>query len=243
MIAGASGAIGSHLVERMVNRGLGVVAVARSREGLESLASANEIVRSCVADLTSDESIDLIRDALPGVCRTVINAAAAPLGGDVSEVSPDAVLAAVDVKVNGTLRLVRSVDSALVTDSRVIVLGGNLGYDPIPEAATAGVGNAALANLVKQLSRSLGARGVTAHMVAPGPVWTQRLRVLLTDAAAARGVTEEVVLAEFEDRSPIRHLVTIEEVGWAVETLLAPEARSLAGGTLLLDSGQRTAIP
>ena len=243
MIAGASGAIGSHLVERMVKRGLGVVAVARSREGLESLASVQDLIRSCVADITSDESIDLIRDALPGVCRTVINAAAAPLGGDVSEVSPDAVLAAVDVKVNGTLRLVRSVDSALVTDSRVIVLGGNLGYDPIPEAATAGVGNAALANLVKQLSRSLGARGVTAHMVAPGPVWTQRLRTLLADAAAARGVTEEVVLAEFEDRSPIRHLVTIEEVGWAVETLLAPEARSLAGGTLLLDSGQRTAIP
>jgi len=93
------------------------------------------------------------------------------------------------------------------------------------------------------LSRSLGGRGVTAHMVAPGPVWTERLRTLLADAAAARGVSEEVVLAEFEDRSPIRHLVTIEEVGWAVETLLAPEARSLAGGTLLLDSGQRTAIP
>jgi len=243
VIAGASGAIGSHLVERMVKRGLGVVAVARSTEGLESLTSVQDLIRSCVADITSDESVDLIRDALPGVCRTVINAAAAPLGGDVSEVSPDAVLAAVDVKVNGTLSLVRSVDSALVTDSRVIVLGGNLGYDPIPEAATAGVGNAALANLVKQLSRSLGGRGVTVHMVAPGPVWTQRLRVLLADAAAARGVSEEVVLEEFEDRSPIRHLVTIEEVGWAVETLLAPEARSLAGGTLLLDSGQRTAIP
>ena len=243
MIAGASGAIGSHLVERMVKRGLGVVAVARSTEGLESLTSVQDLIRSCVADITSDESVDLIRDALPGVCRTVINAAAAPLGGDVSEVSPDAVLAAVDVKVNGTLRLVRSVDSALVTDSRVIVLGGNLGYDPIPEAATAGVGNAALANLVKQLRRSLGGRGVTVHMVAPGPVWTERLRVLLADAAAVRGVSEEVVLEEFEDRSPIRHLVTIEEVGWAVETLLAPEARSLAGGTLLLDSGQRTAIP
>ena len=243
MIAGASGAIGSHLVERMVKRGLGVVAVARSTEGLESLTSVQDLIRSCVADITSDDSIGMIRDALPGVCRTVINAAAAPLGGDVSEVSPDAVLSAVDVKVNGTLRLVRSVDSALVTDSRVIVLGGNLGYDPIPEAATAGVGNAALANLVKQLSRSLGGRGVTVHMVAPGPVWTERLRVLLADAAAVRGVSEEVVLEEFEDRSPIRHLVTIEEVGWAVETLLAPEARSLAGGTLLLDSGQRTAIP
>ncbi|MCZ6505583.1 MAG: SDR family oxidoreductase, partial [Actinobacteria bacterium] len=113
----------------------------------------------------------------------------------------------------------------------------------IPEAATAGVGNAALANLVRQLSRSLGSRKVTAHVVAPGPVWTERLRVLLADAASARGVSEELVLAEFEDRSPIGHLVTIDEVGWAVEMLLAPEARSMTGGTLLLDSGQRSAIP
>jgi enoyl-[acyl-carrier-protein] reductase (NADH) len=66
---------------------------------------------------------------------------------------------------------------------------------------------------------------------------------LLADAASARGISEDVVLAEFKDRSPIGHLVTIDEVGWAVETLLAPEARSLAGGTLLLDSGQRTAFP
>jgi NAD(P)-dependent dehydrogenase (short-subunit alcohol dehydrogenase family) len=243
VVAGASGAIGARIVERMVSRGLGVVAVARSTPGLELLTTAHDLVRPCVADITSDSSIKLIREALPGVCRAVINAAAAPLGGHVDDVTPEAVLAAVDVKVNGTLRLVRAVDSALIVDSRVIVLGGNLAYDPIPEAATAGLGNAALANLVKQLSRSLGKRGVTTHMVAPGPVWTDRLRALLADAASARGVSEDVVLAEFEDRSPIGHLVTIDEVVWAVETLLAPEARSLAGGTLLLDSGQRTAFP
>jgi len=243
VVAGATGAIGANIVERLVGRGLGVVAIARTATGLETLSRTHDRILPCVADITSDESVRLIQQTLPGVCRAVINAAAAPLGGDVSEVSPQAVLAAVDVKVNGTLRLVRSVDSSLVVDSRVIVLGGNLAYDPIPEAATAGVGNAALANLVKQLSRSLGNRGVTTHMVAPGPVWTERLRNLLADAALARGVSEELVLSEFEERSPIRHLVTIDEVGWAVEVLLAPEARSMAGGTLLLDSGQRTAFP
>lgn len=243
VVAGATGAIGSNIVERMIGRGLGVVAVSRTAGDLEALAASHSSVHPCVADITSDEAVALIRDALPGTCRAVIHAAAAPLGGPVSDVTPDAILAAIDVKVNGTLRLVRAVDSRLVEDSRVIVLGGNLAYDPIPEAATAGVGNAALANLVRQLSRSLGSRNVTAHVVAPGPVWTERLRALLADAASARGVSEESVLAEFEDRSPIGHLVTIDEVGWAVEMLLAPEARSMTGGTLLLDSGQRSAIP
>ena len=54
---------------------------------------------------------------------------------------------------------------------------------------------------------------------------------------------QEEVIEEFRGRSPIGHLVTVDEVVWAVELLLAPQARAMAGGTLLLDAGQRTAIP
>jgi NAD(P)-dependent dehydrogenase (short-subunit alcohol dehydrogenase family) len=153
------------------------------------------------------------------------------------------VVAAVEVKVNGLLRLVRAAEDNLTVDSRIVAIGGNLGYDPIPEAATAGIGNAALANAIRQLSRALGPRGVTCHIVAPGPVWTDRLRALLRDAAESRGVPEEVVIGEFRDRSPIGHLVEVAEVVWAVDLLLDPRARALAGGTLLLDAGQRSAIP
>ncbi len=243
VVVGAAGAIGSRIVEKLSGRGLGVVLVGRTAASLEALAErlANAVV--CRADIRDDESVKAIRAAASGPVRMVVNAAAAPLGGSVLEVEADAVLAAVDVKVNGTLRLVHGVTERLVPDSRIVVLGGNLGYDPIPEAATAGVGNAALANLVRQLSRALGPRGVTCHVVAPGPVWTERLQALIRDAARSRGIPEAEVVDEFRARSPIGHLVTIEEVVWAVDLLLAPQARSLAGGTLLLDAGQRTATP
>ncbi len=243
VVVGAAGAIGSRIVEKLSDRGLGVVLVGRTAEPLQALAEgrANSVV--CRADVRDDGCIDAIRAALSGPVRIAVNAAAAPLGGSVLEVEAGAMLAAVDVKVNGTLRLVHGVTEHLVEDSRLVVLGGNLGLDPIPEAATAGVGNAALANLIRQLSRALGPRGATCHVVAPGPVWTERLQALIRDAARTRGVSEAVVIDEFRGRSPIGHLVTIDEVVWAVDMLLAPEARALAGGTLLLDGGQRTAIP
>jgi len=243
VVVGAGGAIGARIVERLERLGLGVVAVGRTRQALDAVGEGLDHFETCIADIADDDSVSLIREALPGPCRAAINAAAAPMGGHIDDVTAEAILAAVDVKVNGTLRLVRAVDDKLMRDSRVIVLGGNLGYDPIPEAATAGVGNAALANLVKQLSRSLGERGVTCHVVAPGPVWTERLQALLADAARSRRVSKATVLDEFKARSPIGHIVTTDEVAWAVDTLLAPEARALAGGTLLLDAGQRRAIP
>ena len=243
VVVGASGAIGRHIVERFLELGLGVVAVGRRVEALESVAGGRRDVIVCPADIRTDEGEDQIRRAIPGTVRIAVNSAAAPMAGSILDVPPQAIREATDVKVNGTLRLVRAVEGYLATDSRIVAIGGNLAYDPIPEAATAGVANAALANAIRQLSRALGAQGVTCHVVAPGPVWTERLQGMLADAAASRGVAEDVILKEFRDRSPIGHLVTIEEVVWAVGLLLAPEARALAGGTLLLDAGQRTAIP
>lgn len=243
VVAGATGAIGSRIVEQMVARGLGVVAIARSSDALVEVAAHSPEIVACPADIGTDGCVGTIAGAIPGTVRMVVNAAAAPMGGTIDDVTAEALVAAVEIKVNGTLRLVRAADAYLTADSRVVAIGGNLGYDPIPEAATAGVGNAALANAVRQLSRALGPRGVTCHVVAPGPVWTERLRALLRDAAESRGVSEKVVVDEFRARSPIGHLVEVDEVVWAVDLLLDPKARSLAGGTLLLDAGQRTAIP
>jgi NAD(P)-dependent dehydrogenase (short-subunit alcohol dehydrogenase family) len=243
VVAGASGALGQAIVERLVARGVGVVAVGRTEAPLVELSGGRPAVVPCAADITTDDGAEVIADAIPGPVRMVVNSAAAPMGGGILDVEPAVLSAAVDLKVNGTLRLVRAALSHMSVDSRVVAIGGNLGYDPIPEAATAGVGNAALANAMRQLGRALGPSGVTVHVVAPGPVWTERLEGLLADAASERGVTEETVLDEFRARSPIRHLTTIDEVAWAVALLLDPEARAIAGNTLILDSGQRTAIP
>jgi NAD(P)-dependent dehydrogenase (short-subunit alcohol dehydrogenase family) len=242
VVAGASGALGRTIVDRLLARGLGVVAIGRTLATLEETAAGRDGVVACVADITTDAGAAAVGECLPGPVRMVVNSAAAPMGGGILDVEPGVLLDAVDVKVNGTLRLVRATLERLVVDGRIVAIGGNLGYDPIPEAATAGVGNAALANAMRQLSHALGPRGVTVNIVAPGPVWTERLQRLLRDAAAERGVSEEVVVEEFRARSPIGHLTTIDEVAWAVALLADPEARAIAGNTLILDAGQRTFV-
>ena len=243
VVAGAAGTIGRAICERLLGRGLGVVAVGRTASALEELAAGRESVVGCPADITTDEGGHAVRAAAPGPVRMVVNSAAAPMGGGILDVSPEALLAAVDIKVNGTLRLTRVLLDRFADWGRVVAIGGNLGYDPIPEAATAGVGNAALANAMRQLSRALGPRNITVNVVAPGPVWTERLQMLIGDAAKERGVSEETVIEEFGAASPIGHLTTVDEVAWAVALLADPEARAIAGNTLILDAGQRTSIP
>jgi len=43
--------------------------------------------------------------------------------------------------------------------------------------------------------------------------------------------------------SAIGAFTTPEQIAWAMELLLAPEADALAGGTLFMDAGRRKGIP
>ncbi|MGI5132615.1 SDR family oxidoreductase [Pseudonocardia sp. CA-107938] len=230
VVVGVSGALGSAIATRLRSAGLDVVGVARGAE-------------DCRADIGSDDAIAAIAAAVDGrPVRMVVQAAGLPAAGPLATVEPDALGRAVALKCGGLLRLVRAVDGQLSRGSRIVALGGHFGSEPAPYACAAGVTNAALANLVRQLADAYGPRGVTAHLVAPGPADTPRLRGLAEAAAVERGIAVEEVLAERAAESPLGRLVTPEEVAWAVVALLAPEADALLGSTLALDMGARRGI-
>lgn len=95
---------------------------------------------------------------------------------------------------------------------------------------------------MRQLADAYGRRGITAHLVAPGPADTDRLRRPSASQASVRGLDVEEVLTERRGESPLGALVTPEQVGWAVATLLDPEAATLTGSTLALDMGARRGV-
>ncbi len=234
VVVGATGALGAAIASRLGIEGLAVVAVSRAG-GPGPL--------SCAADIGSDSAIGAIAAAVDGrPVRMVVQAAGLPAAGPVETIDPDALGHAVALKAGGLLRLVRAVDGQLGRGSRIVALGGHYGIEPAPYACAAGVTNAALANLVRQLAIAYGPRGITTHLVAPGPADTPRLRGLSERAAQRRGVPVEQVLAERAAESPLGRLVTPEEVAWSVAMLLAPEADALLGSTLSLDVGARKGI-
>jgi NAD(P)-dependent dehydrogenase (short-subunit alcohol dehydrogenase family) len=197
------------------------------------------------ADVGTSEGAAAITAAVAGLggpVRMVVQAAGLPPTGPLATIDPDALGTTVALKVGGLLRLVRAVDAQLVGGSRIVALGGHFGSEPSPDACAAGVTNAALANLVRQLATVHGPRGVTAHLVAPGPVDTPRMRGLAAAAAQRRGVDVDEVLAERAAESPLGRFVTPDEVAWTVATLLAPQADALHGATLALDAGARRGL-
>jgi NAD(P)-dependent dehydrogenase (short-subunit alcohol dehydrogenase family) len=243
VVAGATGALGTAIVRRLRDAGLTVVVVARSAADLATLAAADPGVVAVQGDLTDDAVSDSVASALDGPVRMLVQAAGLPPSGAVDTITGAQITAGIDTKLGGFLRLIHGVEARLVDGSRLVVLGGHYGYEPSAAAPLAGMANAALMSLVRSLADHWGPRGVTVHLVAPGPVESPRMQAIAERTAERRGdVSADEVLDQYRAASPLGRLTTIDEVAWAVAMLLAPEAAALHGSTLSLDAGRRRGI-
>lgn len=244
IVVGVTGAFGRVIARTLIGNGLAVVGVARDGGSLDELAGAlGPCFIPCIADIGHDDAVEAIAHALPDApVAMVVHSVGLPVAGGVADAPPSALTTACNLKAAGFVRLVRAAQSRLRRGSRLVAIGGHYGFEPSPYAATAGVANAALANLVRQMSWAYGGMGVTAHLVAPGPADTDRLRKVAQARADRAGVPLDEEYEAMKQDSAIGAFTTPEQVAWAVSLLLAPEADALAGSVLGLDSGRRHGI-
>jgi NAD(P)-dependent dehydrogenase (short-subunit alcohol dehydrogenase family) len=245
VVVGATGSIGSAVVQRLVDRDLRVLAVARHGDALESLAARAKGVVGCIADLGAPESTATISAAVRAVggpVRMAVFAAGLPVRGSAETIDPSLLAKGADIKLGGLLRLVNAVRDHLVRGSRIVTFAGSLGLEPRATEAGPGAINAGVFNLMRQLSLIYGPRGITTHTISPGPADTPRLRRIVEAVAAERGQPFEEVWATYAAENSLGRLPTAAEVAWGVTLLLDPEADLLHGSVLYLDAGGHRGI-
>lgn len=242
VVVGATGTIGAAVVRRLADRGLRVLAVARSADALAELAAAVPGVVPCVADIGANASSAVIAAAMDGPVRMAVFAAGLPVRGSVDTIDPALLAVGADIKLGGLLRLVNGVRDRLVPGSRIVTFAGSLGLEPRAGEAGPGVINAGVFNLMRQLSLVYGPRGVTTHTISPGPADTPRLRRIVEAVAAERDQSFDEVWASYVAENSLGRLPTADEVAWGVTLLLDPEADLLHGSVLYLDAGGHRGI-
>jgi len=165
VVVGATGAFGQAIVARLIGAGLTVLAVARSTANLAELSARfGSALVGCAADIADDGAIEAIRAAVTAQglpVRLVVHGPGVAVAGGILTAPTASMVDAVNIKVGGMLRLVRAVDAQLQTGSRLVAIAGHYGLEPTAYAAAAGVANAALFNVMRQLSLAYGPRGIT----------------------------------------------------------------------------------
>lgn len=238
VVTGATGTLGREVVSALAEVGLAVLAVSRS-----GTAPGCGEAGVLAADVSVNDSVEAIRTALPqGDLAMVVHAVGLPPSPGVDVVEPHLLAAAVDIKAGGFLRVLRAIDERIVDGSRLVAVGGHLGIEPTEYAPLAGVANAALANLVRQLVGPLGRRGASVHLIAPGPFQSDRVDALILARSRGQGVSIQQAREEMLAELPLGQLPSAHDVASVIAMLLSPSAAVMHGSTMFLDGGARRGI-
>lgn len=242
VVVGATGAMGTDFSRRLARRGLRVIAVARNGDDLATLAAEDSLIVPCVADIADDSAIEAIAAHVDAPVRMAVFAAGLPVRGSADTIPPGDLAVGTNIKVGGLVRLLRAVREQLVPGSRFVAIAGSLGLEPGPLDAAPGAVNAAMLNLMRQISALYGPKGVTTHTIAPGPIDTPRLRRFVETEAAETGSDPEQIWGRYVAKTSLGRLPTLDEIGWTLELLLDPEAAVLHGSVLTPDGGVRHGV-
>ena len=110
---------------------------------------------------------------------------------------------------------------------RIVSIGTNLVQHPVVPYHDYTAAKAALLSLTRTLAHDLGPDGITVNMVSGGLLRT-------TDASSA---TPEQVFDLIAMNTPLRRVVTPEELADAVLFFASPWARAVTGQNLIVDGG------
>uniref|UniRef100_Q07LT4 Enoyl-[acyl-carrier-protein] reductase [NADH] n=1 Tax=Rhodopseudomonas palustris (strain BisA53) TaxID=316055 RepID=Q07LT4_RHOP5 len=150
------------------------------------------------------------------------------LCGRVVDTLADGFAKAMDISVHSFIRLARSAEP-LMTDGGACLTMSFYGAEKVVSSYNMmGPVKAALEATTRELCSELGPKFITVNALSPGTIATR----------AAGGIAHfDGMLREAQQRSPMRRLVTIDDVGAAAVFLASAAGRNITGTVLHVDAG------
>ena len=241
LITGASKGIGRATALTLAEEGCDLVLVARDPANLDDAAAAvrdrhQVAVKTIAADLSVQAEVERVA-ASAGPLDILVNNAGAIPPGNLLTVDNDKWRAAWDLKIFGFISLTRALYPVLKARQGVVVNVIGAAAEWLDPNYIAGVaGNAGLMAFTKALGKQAKADGMRVVGINPGPVATDRIKMLL-QARAVREFGDEARWQEFYRTMAYGRPAHPEEIADAVAFLASRRSGYTNGTILTIDGG------
>lgn len=224
LVTGGNRGIGYAIAEEFVAQGHRVAVTARSGEGPEGTLTVR-------ADVTDSPSIDAayaeIEEKL-GAVEVVVANAGITRDTLLMRMSDDDFDTVVDTNLGGAFRVVKRASKGMLKAryGRIVLISSVVGLYGSAGQVNYAASKAGLVGIARSLTRELGARGITANVVAPG--------FIETDMTASLPDTQQ---AEYKKSIPAGRFATASEVAKVVAWIAGDDAGYISGAVIPVDGG------
>ncbi len=234
LVSGASSGIGRACALALARAGADVVAMARGKEALDSLAE--EIAelggrsQSIAADVTDLQATAHAVAALPHL-DALVSCAGRNLPEPIEDVTPERFDAVFDLNVRATFFLCRGAVASMRRGERggsIVNVSSQMGHVGSAYRTVYCASKHAIEGLTKALAVEVAREGIRVNSVCPTFIETPMTAPMLAD----RRFQDEVL-----SKIPMGRIGTAREVSGAVLFLLSGAASLITGASLLVDGG------
>jgi 3-oxoacyl-[acyl-carrier protein] reductase len=224
LVTGGNRGIGFAIAEEFVAQGHRVAVTARSGQGPEGTLTV-------VADVTDAASVDAAFSTVEaelGPVEVVVANAGITKDGLLMRMTEEDFTSVVDTNLGGAFRVVKRASKGMLKArfGRIVLVSSVVGLYGGAGQANYSASKAALVGFARSLTREVGARGITANVVAPGFVETDMTAVLPDEQQA-----------EYKKSIPAGRFGTAAEIAKAITWLASDDAGYISGAVVPVDGG------
>lgn len=224
VVTGGNRGIGRAIAERFVAEGWRVAVTARSGEGPEGTLT----VRADVTDAAAVDAAFSQVEAELGPIAVVVANAGVTKDTLLLRMTEDDFDSVVNTNLGGTFRVVKRASKGMLKArwGRVILISSVVGLYGSAGQINYAASKSALVGFARSLTRELGARGITANVVAPGFIETDMTAELPADTQA-----------DYKKSIPAGRFASPDEVAGVVTWLAGDDAAYISGAVIPVDGG------
>jgi len=246
LVFGASGGLGAAMARALAAEGANVVLAARNEASLAALATerAGHGVRTHamawdLADLAGHAARVAAAEAALGPIDILVNNTGGPPPTPAAGQDPQVWLAQFNAMVLSVIRITDLVLPGMRARQwgRIITSSSSGVIAPIPNLGISNTLRASLVAWSKTLSREVARDGVTANVIVPGRVATDRITFLDEQRAKREGRSVEDIQRESAASIPAGRYGDPAEYGAAAAFLASRQASYITGSVLRIDGG------
>ncbi len=247
VVSGVGAGLGRTLAVRCAEAGADVVLAARTSSYLDEVAKAvEETGRRALAvptDITDQAAAEALVAAALGrfgrVDALINNALVEPPHTELNDTETEDIRPSMEVGVYAALRLSKLFTPAL-RDSRgsIVMVNSSVLRHSKRACGAYKIAKAGLLAAAQVLATELGPEGIRVNTVAPGPMWTEKVKDFIGGLAAMRGMSLEEGYREVAADMDLRRLQTPEETADVVIFLASDLARAVTGHCLDVNCGE-----